>query len=91
MYSEETTIVNASGLHARPASMFCKTASGFKSNITVQKAGTEGSGVNAKSMLALMTQGLACGTPIVITAEGEDEQEAVKTLVEFVMNGCGEE
>ncbi len=90
MYSEETTIVNATGLHARPASMFCKTASGFSSDITVKKVGAEGSGVSAKSMLALMTQGLACGSQIVITAEGEDEQEAVRALVDFVMNGCGE-
>lgn len=90
MYSEETTIVNATGLHARPASMFTKTASGFKSNVTVKKAGAEGDGVNAKSMLALMTQGLACGTTIVITADGEDEQEAVKALVELINSGCGE-
>lgn len=90
MYSEETTIVNATGLHARPASMFCKMASGFSSDITVKKVGAEGSGVSAKSMLALMTQGLACGSQIVITAEGEDEQEAVHALVDFVMNGCGE-
>ena len=90
MYSEETTIVNATGLHARPACMFTKTASGFKSNVTVKKAGAEGDGVNAKSMLALMTQGLACGTTIVITADGEDEQEAVKALVELIESGCGE-
>ncbi|MCF2622355.1 HPr family phosphocarrier protein [Collinsella tanakaei] len=90
MYSEETTIVNATGLHARPASLFCKTAAGFKSNVTVKKADAEGDGVNAKSMLALMTQGLACGTTIVIAADGEDEQEAVKALVELINSGCGE-
>lgn len=90
MYSEETTIVNATGLHARPASLFCKTASGFKSNITVKKADAEGDGVNAKSMLALMTQGLACGTTICIAADGEDEQDAVKALVELINSGCGE-
>lgn len=90
MYSEETTIVNATGLHARPASLFCKTASGFKSNVTVKKAGDEGDGVNAKSMLALMTQGLSCGTAIVISADGEDEQDAVKALIELIKSGCGE-
>lgn len=90
MYSEDTTIVNATGLHARPASLFTKTASGYKSNITVKKADAEGDGVNAKSMLALMTQGLACGTVITITADGEDEQDAVKALVELIQSGCGE-
>lgn len=90
MYSAETTIVNKTGLHARPASMFCKTASGFASNITVKRADDEGDGANAKSMLALMTQGLACGTKIVITADGADEQDAVAALVAFVEGGCGE-
>ena len=90
MYTEETTIVNATGLHARPASMFCKTASGFSSNITIKKVGAEGDPVSAKSMLALMTQGLSCGSMIQISAEGEDEQEAVKALVAFIESGCGE-
>ena len=82
MYTEETTIVNATGLHARPASMFCKTASGFSSNITIKKVGAEGDPVSA--------QGLSCGSMIQISAEGEDEQEAVKALVAFVESGCGE-
>lgn len=90
MYSEETTIVNATGLHARPASLFSKTAAGFKSNITVKKSEAEGAGANAKSMLALMAQGLACGTAVTISAEGEDEQEAVKALVQLLADGCGE-
>ena len=90
MYSEETTIVNATGLHARPASLFCKTASGFSSNVTVKKAGADGDGVSAKSMLALMTRGLSCGSKIIITADGDDEQEAVKALVQLVESGCGE-
>ena len=50
----------------------------------------KGDGVNAKSMLALMTQGLSCGTAIVISADGEDEQDAVKALVELIKSGCGE-
>ena len=41
-------------------------------------------------MLSLMTQGLACGTKVVIAADGEDEQEAVAALVEFIDGGCGE-
>ena len=46
--------------------------------------------MNAKSVLNLMTQGLTCGTEIVIAADGEDENEAVAALVEFVKGGCGE-
>lgn len=90
MYSAETTVVNATGIHARPASQFSKMANGYKSNVFVKKSEAEGDGVNAKSVLNLMTQGLTCGTKITISADGEDEQEAVKALVEFVEGGCGE-
>lgn len=90
MYSEETTVVNATGLHARPAAEFSKKAAAFKSNVTVKKVEDGATPANAKSMIALMAQGLACGTKIEISAEGEDEQDAVKALVEFVASGCGE-
>lgn len=90
MYSENVTVVNATGIHARPASQFSKMAAGFQSNVTVKKSDAEGDGVNAKSVLNLMTQGLTCGTEITIAADGEDENEAVAALVEFVKGGCGE-
>ena len=90
MYSQVVTIVNATGLHARPASLFSKTASGFESSVTVKKSTDDGAGVNAKSMLSLMAQGLSCGTEVRITAEGADEQRAVEALVELLRSGCGE-
>ena len=86
MYSENVTVVNATGIHARPASQFSKMAAGFQSNVTVKKSDAEGDGVNAKSVLNLMT----CGTEITIAADGADEKEAVAALVEFVKGGCGE-
>ena len=55
MYSENVTVVNATGIHARPASQFSKMAAGFQSNVTVKKSDAEGDGVNAKSVLNLMT------------------------------------
>ena len=88
MYSENVTVVNATGIHARPASQFSKMAAGFQSNVTVKKSDAEGDGVNAKSVLNLMTQGLT--TEITIAADGADEKEAVAALVEFVKGGCGE-
>ena len=47
MYSENVTVVNATGIHARPASQFSKMAAGFQSNVTVKKSDAEGDGVNA--------------------------------------------
>ena len=73
------TIKNEEGLHARPASDFSKTASNFKSKIRVIKDGEE---FEAKSMLMVLCIGAVQGDEIEITAEGEDEQQAVAALVE---------
>lgn len=73
------TIKNEEGLHARPASDFCKTASKFKSTIRVIKDGEE---FEAKSMLMVLCVGAVQGDEIEITAEGDDEQQAVDALVE---------
>lgn len=90
MYSKDALVCNASGLHARPAALFSKTAAQFSSDIIVRKTGDEGAGANAKSMLSLMSKGLSCGAEITICAEGDDEHEAVNTLVDLLNAGCGE-
>ncbi len=81
MVEKEATIVPEAGLHARPASLFVKTAKQFSSSITVVKDGWEG---NAKSPMKLMTLGAKKGDGILIRAEGEDEEEAVDALVKLI-------
>ncbi len=71
-------IKNEEGLHARPASDFCKTAGRFASDITVIKDGEE---FEAKSILMVLCIGAVKGDVIEIRAEGEDEQEAIDALV----------
>lgn len=90
MYSKTTTIINATGLHARPASEFVAKAASFKSNITIKKIGTEKKPVNAKSIVILLTLGLAKGSEIEISADGADEKEAVDALVALIDSGFGE-
>lgn len=87
MYSKKVTLQNPSGLHARPASIFIKTASPFKSNISIKRGDKE---ISAKSMLMLLSLGLSQGTEIEIIADGEDEVNAVDTLVELVNSRFGE-
>ena len=88
MYSQKVTVENKTGLHARPASVFVQTASKFKSNITVQK---DEKSINAKSILNIMTLGAVKGVEITISAEGPDEEAAVKTLVDLIKSKFGEE
>lgn len=85
MYSKEIKVVNATGLHARPASDFVKLAGTFQSKIQLQRVGEEKK-YNGKSMVILMTLGLAQGESAILSAEGEDEREAVEALAELVAN-----
>lgn len=90
MISKTTTVVNASGIHARPASLFVKKAGEFSSSITVRNLTKESDAKDAKSILSVMGLGMTCGSQIEIAAEGADEQAAVDALVELIESGCGE-
>lgn len=87
MVVKEVTVLNATGLHARPASMFVQTAGKFKSKIFVVKEGNE---INAKSIMGIMAGGISQGTTVEIKAEGEDETEAVEALVKLINDKFGE-
>lgn len=90
MYSKTTVITNPSGLHARPAAVFVKAASGFESAITIRRNEPGFEAKDAKSILLVMGLGLGSGTEIEISADGTDEQQAVEALIELVESGCGE-
>jgi phosphocarrier protein len=87
MVKKEVTVLNATGLHARPASMFVQTAGKFKSKIFVIK---EGNSINAKSIMGIMAGGISQGTVIEIQAEGDDETDAVDALVQLINDKFGE-
>lgn len=88
MYSENIVVENKTGLHARPAAVFVQAAMKFKSNITIEKDSKK---ANAKSMLALLSIGASKGSLVTLTAEGEDENEAVKALTDLIRSKFGEE
>ncbi len=89
MISKTATITNKTGLHARPAGTFVKTASKFKSGIKIKDIKNDAE-ANAKSIIFLLSLGLVQGTEVEITADGEDEEEAVNTLVDLIQSGFGE-
>ena len=74
MYTQEITVNNEVGLHARPATFFIQKANEFKSGIWVEK---EDRRVNAKSLLGVLSLGIVKGTKITLIADGADEKEAV--------------
>lgn len=81
MYQQAVIITAPNGLHTRPAAQFVKEAKGFTSDITIA---SNGKSVSAKSLFKLQTLGLAQGSLVTISAEGNDEQKAVEHLVKLI-------
>lgn len=87
MISEVITITNDTGLHARPASVFVSTAAKFKSELMLQKGDKQ---INAKSIMGVLSLGITKGTEIIISAQGTDEEEALRALVELARSNFNE-
>ncbi len=81
MYKEKVKLENKTGLHARPASIFVKEATNYKSEITLIK---EEQRYNAKSIMGVLSMGASKDDILIIEAEGDDEKEAVNSLVELI-------
>jgi phosphotransferase system HPr (HPr) family protein len=78
MIKEIVEIKNKTGLHARPAAKFIQMANKFKSNIMIQK---DEKTANAKSIMSVLGLGASQGSQVVITADGDDEWQAVNELI----------
>ncbi|MDD6736119.1 MAG: HPr family phosphocarrier protein [Clostridiales bacterium] len=87
MFSKEVEVLNQVGLHARPATFFIQKANEFKSSIWVEKDERK---VNAKSLLGVLSLGITKGTTIKLIADGNDEEEAVVTLVNLIASNFTE-
>jgi phosphotransferase system HPr (HPr) family protein len=74
-------ITNKAGLHARPARLLVQAAAQFQSQIRLQYAEKA---ANARSIVGVLKLGAGLGQTIVVRAEGEDAEEAVKTLSDLV-------
>ena len=87
MTQRDVTITNNIGLHARPATFFIQKANTFKSSIWVEKDDRK---VNAKSLLGVLSMGIAKGMTVTLIADGQDELNAIDALAELVQTGFAE-
>jgi phosphotransferase system HPr (HPr) family protein len=83
MISENVTIINKLGLHARAASKLVNKANQYESEVFIDKQGNR---VNAKSIMGVMMLAASKGTEIVVEVEGSDEQECLAAVVELIEN-----
>lgn len=91
MVNGTVKIKNPTGLHLRPAGMFCKTAMQFDCKITIRKKTRyEDVTANAKSVLSVLGACIKSGDEIEIICEGDDEEAALGAMVQLVEDGIGE-
>jgi phosphocarrier protein len=85
---KEITIINRLGLHARPAAMFVRIATRFRSEVWVEK---EGERINGKSIMGLMMLAAGQGSKLRIRCDGPDADKAMEELEELVKAGFNED
>ncbi len=87
MKNKKIIINNKLGLHARAAAKFVRIASGFQSEIMIHLGNRE---VNGKSIMGIMMLSAGKGTEINIITIGPDENEAMSSLEDLIINKFGE-
>ncbi len=86
--TKELTIINKSGIHARPAAMFVKIANRFGSDIFVEKDGEK---INGKSIMGLMMLAAGPGSKVILHAKGADASAAIAELEALVQRKFDED
>ncbi len=87
MISENIIIINKLGLHARAASKLVSKASGFQSEVFIDKQGNR---VNAKSIMGVMMLAAGKGTKVILEVDGCDEEDCMEAMIHLINNRFGE-
>ncbi len=87
MVKRDVTITNNIGLHARPATFFIQKANSYKSSVWIEKDDRK---ISAKSLLGVLSLGIAQGMTVTIIADGQDEKDAVDGLYDLIDTGFAE-
>jgi phosphocarrier protein len=86
-HSRTFLIVNSLGLHARAAAQLVQTANRYRAEVLVEKDGAE---VNGKSIMGVLTLAAAKGSEILVVCDGDDADEAMRSLAALIEAGFGE-
>ncbi|AMW99806.1 MULTISPECIES: HPr family phosphocarrier protein [Rummeliibacillus] len=81
MVEQQAKVNLKSGLQARQAALFVQEANRHAADIFLQKDDKK---VNAKSIMGIMSLALAHGTPVILSASGDDEDQALSNLVQLI-------
>ena len=87
MQTQEITIVNKLGLHARASAKLTKLAGSFQCDVWMSKGQRR---VNAKSIRGVMMLAAGLGSQVVLETDGPQETEALQALVALIEDKFGE-
>ncbi|HLR64588.1 MAG TPA: phosphocarrier protein HPr [Pseudogracilibacillus sp.] len=77
MVKKEFTVITETGIHARPATLLVQEASKYAADVQLEYNDKQ---VNAKSIMGVMSLGIAQNATFTITTEGNDEEEAMQGM-----------
>ncbi len=82
MVSQEFTVKNPTGIHARPATMLVQLCNKLKDTVTINTE--NGKIVNPKNILSVLLGGMSKGMNIRVIVEGETEEESLKQVMDLL-------
>lgn len=83
MFTGKVTVQNATGLHARPATMLTQFCKKFPEKIRLVAGDKE---IDPKSIVAVLAGGMKCGTELEVRVEGDNEEAVGAEIIEFINN-----
>ena len=87
MIERTVKIVNKAGLHTRPAATVVKLAAKYKCEFYISR---DGMNINGKSIIGVMTLAAEEGAELVLSFNGEDEEQASKEIIDYFERGFDE-
>lgn len=87
MIEKKVQIINKAGLHTRPAANIVKMAAKYKCEFYISR---DGMNINGKSIIGVMTLAAEEGSELMLSFDGEDEEQAAREIVEFFEKGFNE-
>ncbi len=79
MQEVKVVVIDPVGLHARPATVAVNAASKCKCKVSIS---FKGKTVDMKSIMGVMSLGIPTQSEITLTCDGEDEENALNTIIE---------
>ena len=87
MIDRTVKIINKAGLHTRPAATVVKMAAKYKCEFYISR---DGMSINGKSIIGVMTLAAEEGAELVLSFNGEDEEQAAAEIVNYFERGFDE-